>query len=420
MSKWCETMKFAIIFILLASTVRAIQSSMNKPKKLSGVITTTGKDTRVFEKSIYSALQYLVDVDQYYVISPQAKELSRLFSEKIGNRVHFVQETVFPFTWQNVSKVMVDSVKQHGVYPLSKGESPFEKLFWNGGKIGWYYQQILKVYAGEVLKIEDYVILDSDLIWMKNVSFISPNQSHSPIHTYLYATSWQYYPSYHATSKKITGLEMFKESGKGKKFKSGIVHHMVISKPVLKALFDSVEQLHSLPMWQVMLNVSALEITCRAPRNGICGNGGVLSEYEMYFSFARLKFPQSVELRPLLWANGPSPGLLFNPKLEDGLASDGPKSVWLTHRRNDVQEAFDKQIMADILQGYAFIGYHAYAKRRYFELWDEDTNTACENVPEPKNSTCAYNSYELVKPDRSMKEYFEGCGCWMARHPSGP
>ena len=418
----------AAALVLLCS----LAGASSPPPKLSGVITTTGKDTRVFEKSIHSALTYLLDVDQYYVISPQAKELSGLFSSRIGHRVHFVEESRFPFTWQNISTIMMDTVKEHGKYPLSNGESPFEKLFWNGGKVGWYYQQILKLYAGEVLGIDDYVILDSDLIWMQNVSFISPNQSASAsttgVYTYQYATSWQYYPSYHATSKKIMGLEMYKEPGKGKRFKSGIVHHMTISKPVLRSLMDTTLRLHGLPLWHVMLNASALEITCRAPRNGICGNGGVLSEYELYFSFARSKFPDSVQLRPLLWTNGPAPGLLFEPKLEDGLASDGPKSVWTAYRREYVQEAFEKQIAADVLQGYAFVGYHAYAKRRYFELWDEDIDSACVGAPDPaaRNSTCAYNGFNAAVKARgseavgSLADYLRGCACFMARHPSGP
>jgi hypothetical protein len=122
----------------------------------------------------------------------------------------------------------------------------------------------------------------------------------------------------------------------------------------------------------------------------------------------------------LLWANGPSPGLLFEPKLEDGLASDGPKSVWTAYRREHVQEAFEKQIAADVLQGYAYVGYHAYAKRRYFELWDEDIDAACQHTPPPLNSTCAYNGHEVVAANRTLKDYMAGCGCYMARHPSGP
>ncbi len=35
---------------------------------------------------------------------------------------------------------------------------------------------------------------------------------------------------------------------------------------------------------------------------------------------------------------------------------------------NAVMEAFEKQLEADRFQGYDYVGYHAYAKRRYYEL----------------------------------------------------
>lgn len=114
--------------------------------------------------------------------------------------------------------------------------------------------------------------------------------------------------------------------------------------------------------------LSALELTCRAPRLGICGAGSTLSEYEMYFNYARVKFPETVATRPLLWANGPAPGLQFWPPSEDLLASDGPKRHWLGHRQSEVMQVLEKQMAADRAQGYDFVAYHAYGKRRYFEI----------------------------------------------------
>lgn len=79
---------------------------------------------------------------------------------------------------------------------------------------------------------------------------------------------------------------------------------------------------------------SALELTCRAPRLPICGAGSTLSEYEMYLNYARQKFPETVNIRPLLWANGPMPGLLFWPnQIDKGIVSDGPKHNYKNHRQ---------------------------------------------------------------------------------------
>lgn len=113
--------------------------------------------------------------------------------------------------------------------------------------------------------------------------------------------------------------------------------------------------------------ISAMEMTCRAPRASVCGGGSTLSEYEIYFNYARQKYPETVVLRPLMWANGAAPGMLFWPSSGE-IESDGPKANWRGHRQAEVAEVLDKQILADTLQGYDFVGYHSYAKRRYFEL----------------------------------------------------
>lgn len=141
---------------------------------------------------------------------------------------------------------------------------------------------------------------------------------------------------------------------------------------------------------------SALEMTCRAPRAGICGAGSTLSEYELYFNYARSKFPETMQLRPLMWANGPAPGLQFWPPVDKPeVQSDGPKSHWVGHRQNESMElsiafhqlvclsdtcpagstslyavpaAMARQMEADRAQGYDYVAYHGYGKRRYFEL----------------------------------------------------
>ncbi len=43
-------------------------------------------------------------------------------------------------------------------------------------------------------------------------------------------------------------------------------------------------------------------------------------------------------------------------------------------------EAFDKQIDADRFQGYDYVGYHAYAKRRYYELVQRKSFLFCPRI----------------------------------------
>lgn len=332
---------------------------------LAAVVLTTGKDTRVFEKSIHSALAHLVDIDKFYVITSDAKAVHDKLHAKLGGRVVFVDEGRFPFTGTNVTEVMLQAVKEKGVYPMN-GNSPFERTVW--GRTGWFLQQLLKMYAGRVLGLDDFVIIDSDLIWFQNVTFLNKTLPNG-VKVYNYASSGQYHANYVATLRKISGIDMF-EPPKNDVYRSGICHHMVLSKPVLEHLMATSEQIHGgIPFWQVLLNHSALEMTCRAPRTNICGAGSTLSEYELYFNYARVKFPETIAFRPIMWSNGPMPGLLFWPPIDQGkISSDKHRTHYMNHRQSEVMQAFERQIAADSYSGYHFIGYHSYAKRRYYEL----------------------------------------------------
>jgi len=330
----------------------------------------------------------------------------------LGPRVLFVDETIFPINWVNVSEVMIQSVRDKGIYPLND-KTPFEHMIY--GRTGWFLQQLLKLYAGRLLNITDYVLLDSDIVWFRNVSFIY--EKRNKLSRYYYASSTQYHAPYMATLTKISGVGVFES--KEKIFRSGIVHHMVIVREVLEDLFAAAEKRHGgMPFWQVLLNESALEMTCRAPRLNICGAGSTLSEYELYLNYAQQRFPETVVFRPLLWANGPMPGLLFWPP-EHQVDSDGPKRNWLGHRQAEVEGVLEKQMIADAAQGFHYIGYHGYAKRRYFELHGVDINSLCQNVSLlVTNTTCSWRGFE--NSNRTVTDWFSGCGCYMANHQKGP
>ena len=403
---------------------RSLQGREIVVPKLSAVLLTIAKDAAVFKRSINSALKHLVDVDKFYVVTPNKVDLSVRFQDLVaGERVIFVDEAKFNFSGELVADIMWKTVKEKGVYPLSeKGNSPFEGTLW--GKLGWHLQQLIKVYAGKVLDLEDYVLLDGDCVWFKDVNFIAEEQtSSSPPFRYNYATSTQYHGPYVASSARISGVPTYHDKDG---WRSGVVHHMVLVKPVLNSLFEAAESLHALPMWQVMLNQSALEMTCRAPRAPVCGAGSTLSEYEMYFSYARTKFPETVKLRPLLWANGPMPGTIYWPDPNDPipiLSSDSPKHKWLPNRHSKDEELqiLERQMAADAIAGFDFIGYHGYAKRRYFELPRTDIETLCGDSKAPFNTTCSYRGLDTLelRPDRTPQDWFVDCGCYMAKSAGG-
>jgi hypothetical protein len=48
-------------------------------------------------------------------------------------------------------------------------------------------------------------------------------------------------------------------------------------------------------------------IECSYLDEGICGEASVLSEYEIYYHYGLQKFPETMELRSLVFTNGTIP-----------------------------------------------------------------------------------------------------------------
>jgi len=400
--------------------------------KLSAVMLTTAKDGYVFQRGINSAMKHLVDVDKFYIITPSKEELEKSHHHLVSTgRVIFVAEQIFNVGGKNltgelVADTMLQAVRDKGQYPLRNESNPnskwssFEsKLF---SKMGWFLQQLFKVYAGRVLNLGDYVLLDGDCVWYQDVRFIADEQpSLTPPFKYNYATSTQVHGAYLATSTRIAGVPII--TGRNQKHRSGVVHHMVLVKEVLEDLFQVAEKLHNgMPLWKVMLAESALEMTCHSPKSNICADGSTLSEYELYFNYAQAKFPQTVHIRPLLWTNGPRPGMLYWPDPGDAptvplLSTDTMKYKWIGHHQSETNEIFKRQMEADRLSGLTYVGYHGYAKRRYYELHHDDVMTLCGNAVEPFNTSCSYRGLDRmeVRPDRTPEDWFRGCGCYMAK-----
>ena len=117
-------------------------------------------------------------------------------------------------------------------------------------------QQLLKLYAGKVLEIEDFVLLDSDIIWYKDIKFIADDQNgvEPPLRKYLYTSSTQYHPSYISTMKTILGISPLVGEHKPGSYKSGVVHHLVISKTILNDMFAVAEKMHNKPFGRSCLS----------------------------------------------------------------------------------------------------------------------------------------------------------------------
>jgi hypothetical protein len=164
-------------------------------------------------------------------------------------------------------------------------------------KIGWIYQQFLKLYAPLVIPniSSNVLILDADTIFLNKVSFLGSkgeglfNPSHYPVHTSYYVHAKKLFPWFRQVFEHV----------------SEISHHMLFQKPVLKDFFKTIERTHKEVPWKVL---------CRCiDKQG--ANGSCMSEYTLYFNFAFLRCNQ-MRLRPLKWRDLDSLELLSKCKEE--------------------------------------------------------------------------------------------------------
>lgn len=247
-----------------------------------------GKPSELIALSFYSFLDEPIDV----VIPCVEKDLSTInlciagirengtnirriivvSKNEITKQAEWFSEEAFPFSMQDVAAA------------LANGNIETEKkLLQKGSRTGWYYQQLLKLYASQVIPnlSSNILILDSDTIFLNPVNFL--NEKHGG----LYNPGIEYNPPYfqHGASLIPGFAKRFPEY-------SGISHHMIFQKSVIEDLFNTVEQIHGKPFWEVF---------CRSVNPYHLFHSGA-SEYEIYFNYIFSRTDQ-VSIRKLKWAN---------------------------------------------------------------------------------------------------------------------
>ena len=150
---------------------------------------------------------------------------------------------------------------------------------------GWYLQQLLKFYAGNIIPgiLKRYLIIDGDTYFLKPTTFITDDGKH------IFTTGTENHQPYfshmnrlHPSLKKTHPL-------------SGITHHSFFHTDIVNELMKMVEDRFSnqKSFWQIFLGV--------VDRNEFMGSGA--SEYEIYFTFMNLYHPSDIVIRQLNWDN---------------------------------------------------------------------------------------------------------------------
>ena len=219
------------------------------------------KDTVVL--AIEFARKNIQNLNNIYVVS----------KVKLTDNAIWISEDIFPFTFQD----MIDIIGDHN-------------------RTGWYYAGWLHLYSTICIPdiLENVLICDSDTIFIRPVTFID-NEGRSLFNvspsdgTALYLEHM---------SKLVRGLDL-----QVQKPWSGVAHHILMNRTILKDMMNKVEEKFKVPFWKAWINVT-LDNYVSKPNNTIKGNKhkdgpGRATSYELYFNYALKYFPDKVKIRKL-------------------------------------------------------------------------------------------------------------------------
>lgn len=211
----------------------------------------------------------------------QIRRVIVVSSEPFTDEAEWFDEKNYPFNKESIALYLLSQDTQLANQYLSKPNS----------RVGWYYQQLLKLYASFVIPhlSPNLLIVDADAIFLRPVVFLDE------FNCGLYTAGGgglcgiQYHrPYFDHAEKLIPGLEKVFPNY------SGIAHHMLFQKPVLDDLFNEVKTTHGTELWKAFCQCVEIK--------EIHGSGA--SEYEIYFNFVFGRTNQ-VSIRHLEWAEIP-------------------------------------------------------------------------------------------------------------------
>ncbi len=194
------------------------------------------------------------------------------------------------------SKLIKNKSKFDGCIIIDENDFPFnldtiKKYLGNNDRCGWYFQQLLKLYASFVIPtiLDNYLVIDSDTIFLKPTTFFDKDIPLYNFGTEYHLPYFIHMINLHPSFSKVNNM-------------SGICHHLIFQKYILKDLFKMVENYHNNGKKFYEIFLESIE------GKEILGSGA--SEYEIYFNFLQKHYPNQYKIRPLKWENVPN--LNFN------------------------------------------------------------------------------------------------------------
>ena len=207
------------------------------------------KDAFTLEHSVRSIRQNLPDAKTVYIISKEDPEVEGCV---------WIPESSYPFSKEDVGKIIHCETR-----------------------VGWYYQQLLKLYCYRVLPSisEHILILDTDVIIREKIDFFEGDKI-------LLGVSPENNVEYFLHMERLLPLKKQTEY-------SGIVHHMMTKRNHMETILQEIERIHQQPAWKILISLVNPEYY---------DNSG-MSEYEIYFNYCLKNYPTEYKYRILPFAN---------------------------------------------------------------------------------------------------------------------
>lgn len=240
---------FGAIFSMYAHAATQIYTLL--PEPVDVVIPSIEKDLVTLDLCIEGVKKYVQNVRRIIVVS----------HKKLTDQAEWFDEKQYPFTKHDIAQEIFGNSEQAYAYVTHPNS-----------RVSWLYQQLLKLYAPLVIPdiSSNVLIVDSDAIFLNTVTFVDERG------WALYApgtrenSHYLTYPPYVAHMKQLLpDLHKIWDDY------TGIAHHMLFQRAVIKDLFDRVETRHNTNFWRALCRCIDRKQLFKSP----------FSEYEIYFNF---------------------------------------------------------------------------------------------------------------------------------------
>jgi|TARA_X000001388_G_scaffold25909_1_gene18121 hypothetical protein len=191
--------------------------------------------------------------------------------EKLTDKAEFYSEEKFPFSFTDVGDIV-----------------GFHRKTFN------YYGGLIQTTSALVIPDleRDVLVCDADTIFLKETEFINENDVALYNASYDIPSHVTQHPYLEHMEKLIPGLT------KQSRY-SGICHHMLIQKDILKEMFERVEKYHNMPFWKADISVTQQEYRCiPSPKPAHDKLPLLFTTYELYFNYVLKFHPERVAIRP--------------------------------------------------------------------------------------------------------------------------